>query len=52
MHGDITPLAPFSDANGLYRIIPLEVLHLSCVVAGILGVGWYVLRSINSMQRR
>ena len=51
MHGDITPLAPFSNANGLYRIVPLEALHLFCVVAGIAGVGWYVLRSNNSLQR-
>jgi membrane-bound metal-dependent hydrolase YbcI (DUF457 family) len=51
MHGDITPLAPFSNANGLYHIIPLEALHLLCVAAGIVGVGWYVLRSNNSLQR-
>ena len=51
MHGDITPLAPFSNANGLYRIVPLEALHLFCVGAGIVGVCWYVLRSKNSLQR-
>jgi membrane-bound metal-dependent hydrolase YbcI (DUF457 family) len=52
MHGDITPLAPFSNANGLYRIVPLEALHLFCVGAGIVGVGWYVLRSNNSLRDR
>lgn len=50
MHGDITPLAPFSSANGLYRIVPLGALHLFCVGAGIVGAGWYVLRSNNSLQ--
>jgi membrane-bound metal-dependent hydrolase YbcI (DUF457 family) len=45
MHADITPLAPFSNANGLYRMVPLGALHLFCVGAGIVGVGWYVLRS-------
>jgi membrane-bound metal-dependent hydrolase YbcI (DUF457 family) len=45
MHGDITPLAPFSDANRLYRIIPLGALHLICVGAGAAGAMWYVLRS-------
>jgi hypothetical protein len=51
MHADITPLAPFSNANGLYRIVPLGALHLFCVSVGIVGVGWYVLRSNNSLQR-
>jgi membrane-bound metal-dependent hydrolase YbcI (DUF457 family) len=51
MHADITPLAPFSNANGLYRIVPLGALHLFCVGAGIVGVSWYVLRSNNSLQR-
>ena len=51
MHGDITPLAPFSNANGLYRIVPLGALHLFCVGAGIVGVGWYLLRPDNSLQR-
>jgi hypothetical protein len=51
MHGDITPLAPFSDVNALHRIVPLGALHLFCVGAGIVGVGWYVLRSHNSLQR-
>lgn len=38
MHGDITPLAPFTDANGLYRIISLWWLHLVCVVSGVLAL--------------
>jgi membrane-bound metal-dependent hydrolase YbcI (DUF457 family) len=48
MHSDITPLAPISNSNGLYRIVPLGTLHLFCVVAGIVGVGWCMLRSRKS----
>jgi hypothetical protein len=51
MHSDITPLAPFSNANGLYRIVPLGTLHLFCIGAGIVGVMWYALRSNNPLQR-
>ncbi|MEO6185641.1 MAG: hypothetical protein ABIP38_04675 [Steroidobacteraceae bacterium] len=51
MHSDITPLAPFSNHNGLYRVVPLGALHLFCIGSGIVGVIWYVLRSNISLQR-
>jgi membrane-bound metal-dependent hydrolase YbcI (DUF457 family) len=38
MHSDITPLAPFSDANPLLRLASLDTLHWGCVAAGISGV--------------
>ena len=38
MHSDITPLAPFSDANPLLRLVSLNTLHRGCVAAGIVGV--------------
>lgn len=38
MHGDIRPLAPFSDINHLQDLIPLDLLHLVCVHAAILAV--------------
>ncbi|MDH4216297.1 MAG: hypothetical protein OEV23_05310 [Gallionella sp.] len=44
MHGDITPLAPFSDANILLGIVSLDVLHWSCAVAGLLAVIWIGVR--------
>jgi membrane-bound metal-dependent hydrolase YbcI (DUF457 family) len=44
MHADITPLAPFSDENGLYQVVPLRILHLSCIASGVAGAGWYLLR--------
>jgi membrane-bound metal-dependent hydrolase YbcI (DUF457 family) len=37
MHRDITPLAPFSDANPLFRVVPLDVLHWSCVLLGLVA---------------
>ena len=44
MHPDVRPFAPLSDANPLLRIIPLELLHMACVVAGSLAVGVILLR--------
>ncbi|HLO94259.1 MAG TPA: metal-dependent hydrolase [Burkholderiaceae bacterium] len=37
MHADIRPLAPFSEANGLYQWMPLPELHLLLVGLGVLG---------------
>src|SRR5690349_5222818 len=52
MHGDITPLAPFSNSNVLYHLISLRTLHIGCVLTGVLGVVvWYVLRSNPSLER-
>lgn len=31
MHSDITPFAPFSDANALFRVISLAALHWFCL---------------------
>lgn len=50
MHADITPLAPFSQANGLYRIISLTSLHWLCVASGVLALGWRVIRSNDERQ--
>jgi hypothetical protein len=51
MHGDITPLAPFSGANALYRLVSTGTLHLFCVGAGALGIACYMLRSASSRKR-
>lgn len=51
MHSDITPLAPYSKANPLYHLVSLQVLRLGCVVAGALGVVWYLLRSTPSLEQ-
>lgn len=38
MHTDITPFAPFSDANPLFRVIPLQALHWFCLGSGVLAL--------------
>lgn len=43
MHADIAPFAPFSAANGLYRIVPVDVLHGFCAASAVLALalfGW------------
>lgn len=37
MHFDITPLAPWSNANSLRGVISIDVLELGCLVAGLCG---------------
>lgn len=44
MHSDIRPFAPFSEANGLWRIISLGDLHLYCLLAGLVGAAVLGLR--------
>jgi membrane-bound metal-dependent hydrolase YbcI (DUF457 family) len=39
MHVDITPFAPWADANRLLGVISLAALHQVCVVAGLFGLG-------------
>jgi hypothetical protein len=42
MHRDMQPFAPWSSANPFLGIVSVEVLHLGCVAAGLLGVGLMV----------
>ncbi|MDP2401796.1 MAG: DUF4184 family protein, partial [Actinomycetota bacterium] len=42
MHSDISPLAPWSDANALLGLISIGALHQFCILAGLFGVvGWF-----------
>jgi hypothetical protein len=38
MHADMHPLAPLSPANALWRAIPVESLHVVCVLSGLAGM--------------
>lgn len=38
MHADIRPLAPFSQANPLFRVLSLDALHQLCLLSGIAGL--------------
>lgn len=37
MHADITPFAPISTRNPMFRIVPLDWLHLFCIGAALLA---------------
>ena len=47
MHSDISPLAPWSNANTLQGLTSIEALHQFCIFSGLFGVagwlflGWY-----------
>jgi len=45
MHHDITPLAPFSNVNHLLGLVPLGLLHLFCVGAGIFAVAFIYMQA-------
>jgi len=46
MHADMTPFAPFSQANPLLAAVPLGTLHLACIAAGFLGLTILALRRL------
>jgi membrane-bound metal-dependent hydrolase YbcI (DUF457 family) len=53
MHADITPFAPFSDANPQFRIVSLATLHWFCIACGAAALlAWGVRRMVAYPQRR
>eukprot|EP01030_Chromulinospumella_sphaerica_P018004 gene18004-17852_t len=44
MHADITPWAPWSDANGLYAWVSVSTLHGLCVAGMVAGAAAWVAR--------
>jgi membrane-bound metal-dependent hydrolase YbcI (DUF457 family) len=38
MHSDLRPVAPFSASNDLLSVVSVQMLHVGCVSAGILGL--------------
>ena len=52
MHADMQPLAPFSSANHLLSVISIDALHIACVVAGIVGVGIWLLAGTLTRKNR
>jgi membrane-bound metal-dependent hydrolase YbcI (DUF457 family) len=51
MHRDITPLAPFSEANPLFRVISLPALHWLCLASGAFALVVLAARSILQSER-
>jgi hypothetical protein len=37
MHSDIRPFHPWTSANPLHGLVGLELLHIGCVIAGVVG---------------
>ena len=53
MHADIVPLAPFSEVNALYQLVPLGELHLFCVLAAVTGLLIFGIRHLlKAMQAK
>lgn len=50
MHGDITPFAPWSSANGLLGLTSIAALHRTCILSGLLGL--LVWLGVNWRQRQ
>ena len=46
MHRDMSPFFPFSDYNGLQRIISIETLHDLCTGLFVLGILIFVVRKL------
>lgn len=51
MHTDITPFAPFSDANPLFRMVSLSTLHWLCLGAGVMALLILGVRKIGIFAR-
>jgi hypothetical protein len=54
MHGDMAPLAPFSQHNALLAIVSLEALHWLCAISGLLAVlviGGRILKESRNNER-
>lgn len=46
MHADIRPWSPFSQANGLYRIVSVDLLHSLCIWSGVAALVVIVARRL------
>ena len=49
MHRDIMPLNPFSEFNGLLRIVSLPLLHNLCIYSGLVGIGIIAWQFFNNV---
>ncbi|MEO8062960.1 MAG: hypothetical protein ABI821_09435 [Pseudomonadota bacterium] len=50
MHADVRPFAPWSANNPFYRAVSLGVLHMSCLLAGAIGIGICFLRDARRVR--
>lgn len=47
MHADMNPVWPLAYGNDLLGVISVEMLHSLCVISGLLGSGFVVLRMLR-----
>jgi membrane-bound metal-dependent hydrolase YbcI (DUF457 family) len=52
MHGDMRPLAPWSDENPLLGTLSLGALHNGCLLAGAVGVALFGVRVLRRRTDR
>ena len=53
MHADMIPFAPFGSDNLLLHFVSYDVLHLSCLASGALGLCvWTAIRRRSSVNRK
>jgi hypothetical protein len=52
MHTDITPLSPWSTANGLQGYISINALHALCVITGLFGVATWFIAGLRQRRQR
>lgn len=50
MHSDITPFAPFTNANPMQDLIGVGELHLACLLLFLAGYGWIGLRRLRAKK--
>lgn len=53
MHADVAPFWPLYEGNPFLGIIPLSILHLICMVLGIIGILWLgqKMKYMSSIQK-
>lgn len=52
MHADMTPFAPFTDANPPLDAIPVGALHWACIAATIAGLVLIAVRRARNPAHR
>ena len=52
MHRDMKPLWPFTDGNPLLGALPVDTLHMACVVCGLIGLAILSRAQLAQLFRR
>lgn len=52
MHSDIHPFLPWTSQNPLLKLIPIDLLHMTCLFLGILGFFLLILKYLLPKSKR